>query len=297
MEQSLTRLGLNLDLTYILIVAGLIWTRALSVISVIPFLFGKPAPRTTKMGTSVILTVFMYPILSGQNLSVEGIDMMRLFALFFKEVLFGLSLGFAVSMIFYGLEAAGSMIDNQRGVSLARILIPELGQQSSISGNFLFQFAAVLFLSIGGHRLFLKAFAESYLALPILQFPPSAEGLLPLIDLLGMMTGKVLVISVQLAAPVIIAILMADIILGVANRFAPQINVWELGFNIRGYLGVLILFLSLGFVATQIEHYTLEQNKEISAMIELFKEKPPEEPPEEPGSSEPEAPHPVVPSP
>lgn len=297
MEPTLHRLGLNVEFPFILIVAGLIWVRALSVISVIPFLFGRPVLRSTRVGTSVVLTVFMYPILAVPGLSVEGIDMITLFALFFKEVLFGLSLGFAVSMIFYGLEAAGSMIDNQRGVSLARILIPELGQQSSISGNFLFQFAVVLFLAIGGHLMFLKAFAESYLALPILEFPPSVTGLLPVIDLFGVMTAKVLVISVQLGAPVIIAILMADIILGVANRFAPQINVWELGFNIRGYLGVVMLFLSLGFVATQIEHYTLKQDKEISAIIQLFKEKPKEPVEEPPTEEELKIPHPVVPTP
>lgn len=297
MESYLQRLGLNVEFPFILTIAGLIWVRALSMISVIPFLFGKATPRVTRLGMSVVLTIFLYPILATPGLSVEGIDTLRLLTLFFKEVLFGLTLGFAVSMFFYGFQAAGQMIDNQRGVSLARILIPELGEQVSISANFLFHFAMVLFLVSGGHRLFLKAFAESYLVLPLLEFPASVEGLFPIVDLLGVMTAKVLFLSVQLAAPVIIAILLADIILGVANRFAPQINVWELGFNIRGYLGVLMLFLALGFLASQVEHYTLESDKEVRTMIELFKEKPKEAPPETIPEEELKPPHPVVPFP
>ncbi|MBI4124321.1 MAG: type III secretion system export apparatus subunit SctT [Deltaproteobacteria bacterium] len=296
MEAYLQRLGLNLEFPFVLIVAGLIWVRALAMISVIPFLFGKATPRTTRLGTSVILTIFLYPILVTPELSVAGIDTLELFVLFFKEVLIGLTLGFAVSLPFYGFQAAGQMIDNQRGVSLARILIPELGEQVSISANFLFHFAVVVFLVIGGHRLFLKAFAESYLILPLLEFPPSVAGLLPVMDLFGTMTAKVLFLSVQLAAPVIIAILLVDIILGVANRFAPQINVWELGFNVRGYVGVLLLFLSIGLIGNQIVHYTGESDQEVRTMIRLFKEKPKEVPPEQPETPL-EKPHPIVPSP
>ena len=298
MEPYLQRLGLNLHFPFVLIVAGLIWTRALSVISATPFLFGKATPRVTRVGASVILTIFLYPILATPDLSVEGISQLRLFALFFKETLFGLSLGFAASLIFHGFQAAGQMIDNQRGASLARILIPELGEQVSISGNFLFHLSMVLFLVLGGHRIFFRAFAESYLILPILQFPPSVDGLVPILELLAKMSAQILVVSLQLSAPVMIAILMADIILGVANRFAPQINVWELGCNIRGYLGILMLFLSLTLIASQVEHYTAESSRKVSGMIEMLKEKPPKVPAAEtPPEEKLEPPHRVVPIP
>lgn len=288
------RLGLNINFPFVLITASLIWARTLSMIFTIPFLFGKPVPRLTRVGGSVIITIFLYPLLVKGNTFPADVDALKLFALFFKEILFGLALGFAVSMLFYGLQAAGTMIDNQRGVSLARILIPELGEQASLSGTFLFHFSVVLFLVLGGHRIFLKGFVESFQVLPLLAFPPSVEGLWPLMDLFMVLTGKVLFISVQISAPVIIAILMADIILGVANRFAPQINVWELGFNIRGYLGILILFLSLTFVARQVEDYTVESQVDVQHVLDTFKTKPPAPPP----APEPlEVPHPVVPMP
>src|SRR3989338_2712852 len=298
MDQYLRQLGININFPFSLIMAALIWARVLSVVSVVPFLFGKPVPRMVRVGVSMLLAVFLYPILVTSTSSQPDIDTMKMFALFLKEILFGLSIGFAASMMFYGFEAAGQMIDNQRGVSLARILIPELGGQSSISGMFLFQFAVVIFLVLGGHRFFLKALAESYLAIPLLSFPESVSGLLPLIDLFGVLTAKVLFISVQIAASVIIAVLVADIILGVTNRFAPQINVWELGFNVRGYIGILILFLSLGFIAKQVAFYTDASQKEVTEVIEKMKAKPVPlpEPDEEITPEELEKPTPVVPA-
>ncbi len=298
MDQYLRQLGININFPFSLIMAALIWARVLSVVSVVPFLFGKPVPRMVRVGVSMLLAVFLYPILVTSTSSQPDIDTMKMFALFLKEILFGLAIGFSASMIFYGFEAAGQMIDNQRGVSLARILIPELGEQSSISGAFLFQFAIVLFLSLGGHRFFLESFAHSYEVLPLLSFPESAAGLLPLLDLFMKMAGQVLFISVQIAAPVIIAILIADIILGVANRFAPQINVWELGFNIRGYLGVLLLFLSLTFIARQLEHYTAVSKYNVNQTIEFLKgETPVLKEFEAVPLEESEKPHPVVPIP
>lgn len=297
MESYLQRLNININFPFAMTMAALIWARILSVIVVIPFLFGKPVPRTIRLGASVMLTAFLYPLLVEGQIPPQQFDFLYLLALFFKEILFGLSIGFAASMMFYGFEAAGRMIDNQRGVSLARILIPELGEQSSISGMFLFQFAVVIFLVLGGHRFFLKALAESYQVIPLLAFPESVSGLLPVIDLFGILTAKVLFISVQIAAPVIIAVLVADIILGVTNRFAPQINVWELGFNVRGYVGILILFLSLSFIARQVEFYTGESRKEVTEVIERMKAKPLPlpEPIEEISPDELEKPAPVVP--
>lgn len=301
MDEILQRLGLNVEFPFILTTGGLIWARMLSVMSVIPFLFGKPTPRTVRLGASVVLTVFLYPIVAKNSVLVGPLTTIDLFTLYLKEVLFGLALGFMVSILFYGFQAAGQMIDNQRGVSLARILIPELGEQASITSHFLFSFAVVLFLVTGGHRMFFKGLIESYLFLPIYQFPPSVEGLFPLMDLFGVMTAKVLFISVQLAAPVIIAIMMVDIILGVANRFAPQINVWELGFNIKGYLGILILFMTITAIGDQVVHYTLETEKGMKQVLELMKEPPPkppageQPPPQE--EEEPQAPSPLVPLP
>lgn len=271
---TLRQLGINVQFPFVLSLAGLIWVRVLSLFSVVPFLFSKPVPRSLRLGASVMFTLFLYPIVVTKGMEVPDIAQHTLFILYLKETFFGLSIGFMASLIFHGFQAAGQMIDNQRGVSLARILIPALGEQASISSNFLFQLSVVLFLVLGGHRIFLASFVESYQYLPLLEFPQSVEGLMPLMELFMVTTGKVIVLAVQISTPVIIVILMTDIILGVANRFAPQINVWELGFNIRGYVGILILFLSLTLIARQVERYTEQMNIDVIDALHLMQGKP-----------------------
>ena len=270
MDELFARLGVQHDFAFILTFAALIWARMLAMVSVVPFLFGRTVPRTIRVGISVALTLYLYPLLAPTETTVIATTLLDLFILFLKEIFFGLIIGFSSAMIFYGFEAAGRMIDNQRGVSLARVLIPALGEESSISGNFLFLMTIVVYLSLGGHLLFLNAFFESYRVLPVLEWPRSA-GFFPLMDLLGEMTANVLFLSVQISVPILIAIFLVDVILGVANRFAPQINVWELGFNLRGYVGILMLFLALTLIVKQMEHDTYQSISQVETVIERLK--------------------------
>lgn len=260
-----------MNLTYVLILASLIWVRMLAIVSLIPFLFGKPVPRSVRVGGAAILAAFAYRYLVTADQPPLPDDMIFIAVLYLKETFIGLMIGFAASLIFYGFEAAGQMIDSQRGMSIARILIPELGTESSLTGRLLFQLSIVTYLTIGGHHLFLNAVYSSYQILPIFEFPNIHPGLLPLMDFFMILTGQIIVLSVQIAAPVIIAILIADIILGVANRIAPQINVWELGFNVKGYLGILALFWAITLIVSQMENYTSLSGKHLNQVIDLLR--------------------------
>lgn len=273
LQDVLARVGVTIDVAFNLIFLSLIWVRILAVAVVIPFLFGKPVPRYVVVGASMVLALFAFPNLVPSPPPPLTENFLALFMLYLKEAFYGLSIGFGVAILFYGLEAAGSMIDNQRGMSIARVLIPQLGEQGSITGSFLFQFAIVLYLVIGGHRLFFNSFFTSYKTLPVLAFPTAGAGLFPLMDLFIKITGEVIFIAIQLAAPVIIAIFLADIILGIANRVAPQINVWELGFNVKGYIGVLLLFVAITMIGDQIVHYSLKSGQYSGQVIEYLEGK------------------------
>lgn len=299
MQDLLARIGVNINVAFHLIFLGLIWMRCLAMAAVAPFLFGRPVPRYVMVGASMVLALFVYPALVPLHPPELSDNLFNLFMLFLKEAFYGIALGMSVAVIFYGFEAAGAMIDGQRGLSMARILIPQLGEQGSITGSFLYQLAIVIYLAIGGHRAFFTAFFESYRALPLLAFPHVGPGVLPLMNLFVDLTGTVLLMSLQLAAPIIIAIFIADVILGIANRIAPQINVWELGFNVKGYVGILLLFVSLSLIVTGMEHYTIRANQATVQAAELLKGQAPSslppEPPEEQGLQHPEAgPPPVI---
>lgn len=275
MDELYRKLGVNVNVSFCLIFFSLIWVRVLAMTMLIPFLFGKPVPRYVVTGASMVLAAFIYPQIVPANPPPLADDWLMLSVMYLKEAFYGLAIGMTAGFLFHAMSAVGQMIDNQRGTSIARSLIPELGEQVSLFGVFLFQLALVIYLSIGGHDAFLSSFFHSFVTLPVLEFPVVGPGLYPMVDLFMKITGEVLYISMQMAMPVIIAIFIADIILGIANRVAPQINVWELGFNVKGYLGVLMVFVSITMVGDQIKHYTLKSNFYVDQMIELMQGKVP----------------------
>lgn len=265
----MTNLNLNFDFNFTLLFGSLIMARIAMVTTVIPFLVGKPVPGTIRIGFSVMMVVFLYPYLVPADRSVLS-QPMFVFLLFVKEAFYGIAIGIAASIVFHAFEAAGSMIDNQRGAAQARLLIPQLGEQTSVFGSFNFLLGIVLFLSIGGHLFFLKSVVESYDLLPLLTFPKARPDFLAMTDEFIRMTGTVLLLALQLTAPVLIAIFVADVILGIMSKTAPSINVWELGFSVRGILGVLIYFLALGLIVTQMEKLSLGMVDQVERILRFL---------------------------
>lgn len=243
---------MDIDLTFSFIAGGLIATRFLVAINLTPYLGGKPVPGTIRVATAFALTLFVYPlIVPGIDRSAVPREAFLLVVLFLKEAMFGLLMGLVNQMIFFGIQSAGNMIDNQRYVANARIFNPALGAQASIFGLFMYQLTIAVFLVIGGHRYFLSALVESFEKVPLLTFPTIGAGLTPMMELMIKLSADTLIICLQLSAPVLIAIFVADLVLGITNRIAPMINVFEMSFNIKGFVGVLLVYLALPMMVYQ----------------------------------------------
>lgn len=184
--------------------------------------------------------------------------------------MFGLLMGLVNQMIFFGIQSAGNMIDNQRYVANARIFNPALGSQASIFGVFLYQLTIAVFLTIGGHRYFLSALVESFQKVPLLTYPTIGQGIMPIMDLMIKLSADTLIICLQLSAPVLIAIFVADLVLGITNRIAPMINVFEMSFNIKGFVGVLLVYLALPLMVYQSKVWFQGMQETYQQIMKLF---------------------------
>lgn len=260
---------LSPEVYFALTCLALIFIRTLMMLMVIPFIGSRSVPARVKVMTAAALTGFLYPLLkpSFDISQFSGWDAV-LIGLFLKESLVGFTIGLMASLVFYGIQAAGLMIDNQRGVANAQVFVPQLGTQGSIFGLLQFQAAVALFIVIGGHRQFLEAFFEGFLILPIFHFPTFATTSGSFFDLFIHLTGDVLVLAVKISAPVIIAIFLADVVLGIANKVAPAINVFELGFSIKGIVGVFIVYISILILYDEFGNVTLQM---VSRIRDAFK--------------------------
>lgn len=252
-QKFLEQYGMHIDLFRYLLVGGLIFSRIFVLIMFVPYLGARPIPGRIRITVAIVLMIFFYSPVNAMTPVELPTHGAVITSLFLKEVLYGIILGLAAGMVFYGVQSAGNFIDNQRQLANAQIFNPGVGTQASLFGIFYYQLAIVIFLSIGGHHWLFQALAKSFEVMPLLTLPKIAPGVTPIIQTIIRLAADVLVIALQLGAPVIVAIFISDIILGLTNRVAPMINVFEMGFNIKGMVGVLLVYLSLPFVVFQMK--------------------------------------------
>ena len=208
--------------------------------------------------------IVVYPALAaglppgGRQLPFGAVGFIALIA---KEAFVGFTLGFVTSLVFEAIQVSGRIVDFQRGAMLGEVFAPQLQTQVSELGQFKVQFAIVLFLAIGAHRVFINALLHSFEIVPATGFPHLAAGWTPLAASITELTAAVLAIGVQLAAPAMVALLLTDLFFGLINRVAPQINVFFLGLPVKMVMGLLVVFASLELLKDQYIHYFNESYK------------------------------------
>jgi len=144
----------------------------------------------------------------------------------FANVMVGLVLGFVTGLIFHLFTIGGSLIDDFSGLRVGAIVDPISGAQSAVFSRAFGMTALVLFLVIGGHRMMIQGLAVTFEAIPLDGSVDLAPGLA---DAAVALVSRMLVAAVELAMPALAALFVAEVVLGIASRFAPQANVFLLG--------------------------------------------------------------------
>ncbi|MDH4118689.1 MAG: flagellar biosynthetic protein FliR [Acidimicrobiia bacterium] len=138
----------------------------------------------------------------------------------------GIVLGFLTGILLHAFEVAGSIIDLNSGLNASQIFDPLTGQSVSVFGRAFNLAAMTLWLVMGGDRLAIEGLAATTRVIPLdgaLSFAPG------LAETATTLVAQMLVAAVQLTIPTFAALLVAEVALGVASRFAPQANVFALG--------------------------------------------------------------------
>lgn len=269
MDQITKALGLEFDFYSEFICWGLMFIRTLVVCQMAPFLASHGVPGRVRLIVAIVITTYAYALLREDMIHDLPEEKALLLALFFKEIFFGMAIGMTTIMTFYAIDAGGRIVDNQRGSANAQIFVPQLGQVS-IFGLFNFWLAMIVFVGLSGHVIFLKAFVASFIKVPVLTLPKIAPGISPFMNHLIVMSGQVLVTGMQLAAPVLIAIFLTDVVLGIANKMAPQIPVFELGFMLKGYVGVFMVWVLIPIIIRIFALFFQKMQDNVETMILLF---------------------------
>ncbi len=200
----------------------------------LPFLSSSVVSTTIRMPVIMLigLSLWPHPI---NALPLEHVaDYVKIL---FQEAFIGLILGIVFALPFWIMHGIGSVIDNQRGATISSTLDPMSGVDTSELANLFNLFAGALFLLGGGMTLMLEGFKRSYqLCDPFLSCSPP---LVPVLGLLSYLVTKMMI----LASPVVAALLLSEMLLGLLSRFAPQMNAFSISLTIKSLISFFILIL------------------------------------------------------
>jgi type III secretion protein T len=243
---SLTEILHELGLWHHLQVALLGLPRITTFLLISPFLGGSSIlSGQMKVPVIAALYFFVHPVLLEQL--PEGAEVFNHGALYSaalitKEIFLGFLLAYLSSLLFWAVQSAGFVMDNQRGASQASISDPLSGEETSPLGSFLFQSLVFLFFASGAAIAFFTLLFQTYVFWPVdhwLFTPDSPQ--LPVF--VASMVAWLMTQMMLLASVVLVASLLVDFALGLINRFASQLNVYILAMPIKSGLAMLIVLV------------------------------------------------------
>lgn len=171
--------------------------------------------------------------------------------LFLKEAFIGGGMGFLFGSMLWAFEAAGQVIDTKVGATTAQLTDPLSGQQIPLTGAFLGRLANFAFMFSGGLLLLMGALLDSYALWPVLSIRP-----LLLVGtgaaLFEAEFGRLMLLTLLIAAPSLVVLFAIDGALGLVNRFAPQLNVFALSMSLKTWAATAVLLVMLTSMVQQL---------------------------------------------
>lgn len=251
---------INLSSVYLFL---LVLTRLSAFFMTAPVFSSRGIPAHFKIGFSVFMSLLISPIIGADfNITLNGTYIIHII----QEAMLGLAIGWMAQMIFSSIQVAGQFIDMQIGFSIANVIDPQTGAQSPVMGNFKYTFAVLLFLVLNIHHLFIDTIISSYEILPLYGGWFDQITKEPITLFIMSSFAKMFVLSLKIAAPIVVTLFLTDLALGIVARTVPQLNVFVVGMPLK----VLINFLLYTLLVVGFIYIFKEVFQEMIAAIQQF---------------------------
>ncbi|CAM3705844.1 flagellar biosynthetic protein FliR [Corallococcus sp. ZKHCc1 1396] len=250
--EAMAELGTRVNLSVTIFTVALIMCRVMPILIFSPFLGGEVVPSEMKLGLGLLISIVLFPSVSDRMDKIP-ISALPYIALLCKEIFIGLCLSYIVNMVFDAARVAGTLMDTMSGSNNAQLFVPQLGTQVSIFSSLKVQLTVVLFLSLDGHHVIIRALADSLQVVPLEGFPRFSHGVWPFFDLMIRSFADLLAVSLALAGPGMVAAFCTDLALGAINRVAPQVQVFFISMSLKPLVGALIMFLSMHVIVGRMQ--------------------------------------------
>lgn len=238
---------LSIDST-LLVGYVLAMARAGAWIAVAPPFNSRFVPVRIKVGFAAALALALGPRLAEQSVPLQTGPLIGSMLL---QVLAGAALGFLAHLLFAAFQAAGSVIDIFGAFSISQAFDPVSGVQTSVFGRFYALIASVLLFATGGHLLLVRGFLTSYEALPLSGFRSERLAEVFTADL-----STFFLAALEIAAPLVAALFLTDVALGLLSRAAPEMNVFLLGLPLKVFITISLISVVIPVLPAAVSDMT-----------------------------------------
>lgn len=223
----------------------LVLARIASMLMLAPVFGERGVPQTVRLMIVLPLTVLVVPLVPQpeEPLTLFSAPWVSAMA---QQVLIGIAMGLTLRLVFEAFALAGELIANSMGLGFAQLADPIRGVSTPIVGQFLIIVASLLFVASGAHLTLINALVDSFRDRPVADTVINLASVRLMID----WAGNLFAGGVQLALPVLAAMLAVNLAIGVLGRSAPTINLMAVGFPLTLVLGLLMLQWLMPSVAT-----------------------------------------------
>ncbi|GAA4700863.1 flagellar biosynthetic protein FliR [Brevibacillus fulvus] len=217
----------------------LVFVRLTAFFVASPIFSTRGVPNQFKIGLAFALALISFSLLPSQ--AKIPLDLMFV-PYVLKEVAVGLLLGYICQMMFFAIQIAGGLMDLQMGLAMANVLDPLTGASMPITGNFKNVLATLYFLSINGHHVLIQGIVTSYQIIAIDKpwVPIGSESVL---GLAATVFANMFASALLMAAPIVVALFLVDLSLGIVAKSVPQFNIFVVGLPIKLIASFLLLIV------------------------------------------------------
>ncbi|MCP5417721.1 MAG: flagellar biosynthetic protein FliR [Chromatiaceae bacterium] len=229
--------------------AGFIWPfiRIAAMVTTAPIFNSQQTPKLYRLGLVLVLTWVTLPLLppppAVQLFSHEAL------LLLLQQLAVGLLMGFILQLVFSGLIFGGQVIAYSMGLGFASMMDPQNGVQVPVISQFYLILATLLFLLLDGHLILIELLYESFYTFPVAGDGISRNTLSQVVSWGNQMFSA----GLLMALPVMAALLLVNLGMGVVTRAAPQLNIFAVGFPLTMLIGFALIWASLPNVMENFE--------------------------------------------
>jgi len=221
----------------------LVFFRILAILWLLPVFSVRSLSIIFKVSFTLLMAFLVSEVVS-YPAEMAG-DGYALLLAILREVLIGLSISFAIRLLFAVIQATGEIVGFQTGFGFARMVDPVSAGQASIIEEFLYMLSLMIFFAVDAHHIVVRGIYASFKELPL----GTAVVTGGLFNYFTTASGKIFGLGMKFGAPLIVALFLIELSLGLLSRMIPNMNIFVEGLPVKIFVSLTILSLALGFMA------------------------------------------------